>query len=183
MSQPWTPVRSRGRSLALLLLLFGGGVPAADIAAAPKPPLRVRVPATAGMAVRRALLSAERRLADPRCRLVFSEFRLREVLERLGRTPAEHLGSLIFQDGTAKRACASPSILAFTSPGSPTVYVCGSQFIQAARAEPAYAEMVLIHEMLHTLGLGENPPTSGEITARVTELCGDLPVRRVAALP
>jgi hypothetical protein len=26
--------------------------------------------------------------------------------------------------------------------------------------------------MLHTLGLGENPPTSLEITARVTELCG-----------
>lgn len=181
MSQPWKPLRSRGRSLAMLLLLFGGGVPAADIAAAPKPPLRVRVPATAGMAVRRALLSAERRLADPRCRLVFSEFSsaglgqpLREVLDRFGRTPAEHLRSLIFQDGTAKRACASPSILAFTSPGSPTVYVCGSQFIQAARAEPAYAEMVLIHEMLHTLGLGENPPTSGAITARVTELCGDL---------
>jgi hypothetical protein len=180
----------------MLLLLFAGGVPATDLAAAPKPPLRVRVPATAGMAVRRALLSAERRLADPRCRLVFSEFRsasefssaglgrpLREVLDRLGRTPAEHLGSLIFQDGTAKRACASPSILAFTSPGSPTVYVCGSQFIQAARGEPAYAEMVLIHEMLHTLGLGENPPTSGEITARVTELCGELPGRRVAALP
>jgi hypothetical protein len=182
MSQTRKPRRRPGRTLPILLLVlfFGGGV-TADSAAAPKPPLRVQVPATAGMAVRRALLSAERRLADPRCRLVFSEFSsaelgrpLREVLDRLGRTPAEHLGSLIFRDGTAKRACASPSILAFATLDSPTVYVCGSQFSQAARAEPAYAEMVLIHEMLHTLGLGENPPTSGEITARVTELCGDL---------
>jgi len=180
MFEPRKPRRRLGRSVAILVLMptFGGVL---SVTAAPKAPLRVRVPAAAGMAVRRALLSAERRLADPRCRLVFSEFSaaglgqpLREVLDRLGRTPAEHLGSLVFQDGTARRACASPSILAFTSLDSPTVYVCGSQFSEVARAKPAYAEMVLIHEMLHTLGLGENPPTSREITARVTELCGDL---------
>jgi len=29
----------------------------------------------------------------------------------------------------------------------------------------------IIHEMLHTLGLGENPPSSREITQRVNERC------------
>ena len=32
-------------------------------------------------------------------------------------------------------------------------------------------EATLIHEALHTLGLGENPPTSREITSRVVSRC------------
>jgi hypothetical protein len=31
----------------------------------------------------------------------------------------------------------------------------------------------LIHEVLHTLGLGENPPSSAEITERVLRHCGE----------
>jgi len=31
----------------------------------------------------------------------------------------------------------------------------------------------MIHEALHTLGLGENPPTSAEITERVLARCGN----------
>jgi hypothetical protein len=30
---------------------------------------------------------------------------------------------------------------------------------------------MVIHEILHTLGLGENPPTSIEITQRVESRC------------
>ena len=33
------------------------------------------------------------------------------------------------------------------------------------------AEAALIHESLHSLGLGENPPTSSEITSRVISRC------------
>jgi hypothetical protein len=33
-------------------------------------------------------------------------------------------------------------------------------------------EILLIHEFLHTLGLGENPPTSDAITQRVAVRCG-----------
>ena len=33
-------------------------------------------------------------------------------------------------------------------------------------------EAVIIHETLHSLGLGENPPTSDEITWRVFSRCG-----------
>ncbi len=31
---------------------------------------------------------------------------------------------------------------------------------------------MIIHESLHSLGLGENPPRSQDITSRVTERCG-----------
>jgi len=33
------------------------------------------------------------------------------------------------------------------------------------------AELIVIHEFLHSLGLGENPQTSVEITARVKARC------------
>ena len=39
--------------------------------------------------------------------------------------------------------------------------------MRAARKQPYEAEVVLILETLHTLGLGENPPTSVEITKLV----------------
>jgi hypothetical protein len=34
------------------------------------------------------------------------------------------------------------------------------------------SEILIIHEVLHTLGLGENPPPSADITARVMARCG-----------
>jgi len=39
------------------------------------------------------------------------------------------------------------------------------------RSEPGVAESLVIHEVLHTLGLGENPPASVEITRRVEARC------------
>ena len=36
----------------------------------------------------------------------------------------------------------------------------------------ALARAVIIHEALHSLGLGENPPSSQAITARVLNRCG-----------
>jgi hypothetical protein len=46
--------------------------------------------------------------------------------------------------------------------------VCGPAFRELSRV---HRENALIHEMLHTLGLGENPPSSPEITKRVNERC------------
>jgi hypothetical protein len=34
-------------------------------------------------------------------------------------------------------------------------------------AGAGHAEVLIIHERPHSLGLGENPPTSGQITAKV----------------
>jgi hypothetical protein len=35
------------------------------------------------------------------------------------------------------------------------------------------AEAIVIHEWLHSLGLGENPPSSDYITTRVRARCGE----------
>jgi hypothetical protein len=63
-------------------------------------------------------------------------------------------------------------------PGLPTVFVCpagsatpGSRFAGVQARNPNLADYMVIHEMLHTLGLGENPPTSLQITERVIERC------------
>jgi hypothetical protein len=50
--------------------------------------------------------------------------------------------------------------------------VCGRVFREAASRQESRAEIAVIHEALHTLGLGENPPDSLEITRRVAERCG-----------
>lgn len=169
-------------------LLLASGADAVSAGPGAKAPLRIRVTDAAGMAVRRALLAARQRLGASRCREVFSDFHsqrperpLAAVLDDLGRTPEQHLDTLIFQDGSRRRPCASPAILAFTHPGSDTIYVCTTQFKSAVWNDPVYAEMILIHELLHSLGLGENPPTSLDITARVTERCGDASTRRAEA--
>ena len=62
-------------------------------------------------------------------------------------------------------------ILAFTSRGSRVIYLCGRDFMRTAQRTPEDGRAVVIHEMLHSLGLGENPPSSREITRRVRERC------------
>jgi len=62
--------------------------------------------------------------------------------------------------------------LAFTSPGSRLVFVCSRKFADLTFGDWDLARAVVIHEALHSLGLGENPPSSLEITARVRARCG-----------
>jgi len=176
---------SKSRSERIFVLLGLLLALEARVVATAAPPrgnsaIRIRVPDTAGMAVKRALLAARVRLSASGCRQLLDEFRLAgpnrslaEVLEAEGRSPEQHLDTLRFEDGSRHPRCGSPAILAFTHPGSEVVYICASQFKSAVTNDPAYAEMILIHEWLHTLGLGENPPTSLEITARVSERCGE----------
>jgi hypothetical protein len=61
--------------------------------------------------------------------------------------------------------------LAFTTPGSRVVRVCGDELMRPSRHPDDIVAMV-IHETLHTLGLPENPPSSVEITRRVLARCG-----------
>jgi hypothetical protein len=44
--------------------------------------------------------------------------------------------------------------------------------VRQAERSARYAEAVLIHEALHSLGLGENPPLSDYITERIQARCG-----------
>ena len=52
------------------------------------------------------------------------------------------------------------------------VFVCKT-FAEVQLRQPGVAESMVIHEILHTLGLGETPgqPTSIEITQRVEARC------------
>jgi hypothetical protein len=128
-------------------------------------------------ALRRAVLGARQRLARPECQQVFSEFKdasgqtLQERLDAQGQTAASYLGLMVFADGTRLRRCQDPNIFAMTDQGSRVVYVCGRQFAFVQSSNPSQAEAFLIHEELHSLGLGENPPSPKEITARVLAFC------------
>jgi hypothetical protein len=125
--------------------------------------------------LKRARAGARERLADPRCQSVLEDFtnvagrRLDEALRASGRTPQEQLDMLGFESGLGRDGC-SRGQLAFTRIGSPVVSICLRPFFTLL--PPAQQEAVLIHELLHTLGLGENPPESVAITAAVRKRCG-----------
>jgi hypothetical protein len=124
-----------------------------------------------------ALAGAASRLSKPRCRAVLDDFRdeggvlLSARLAELGVDPATYLARLRFRDGSLAPQCQKPMTLMFTVPGSKVVYVCGKQLENMARQDRGYLNIVTIHELLHTLGLGENPPSSHDITVRVTNRC------------
>jgi hypothetical protein len=140
--------------------------------------LRSRLPLGAQhAALRRAVLGARQRLARPECQQVFSEFKdasgrtLQQNLDAQGQTAASYLGLIVFADGARLRHCQDPNTFAMTAPGSRVVHVCGRQFAFVDGNNPSQTEAFLIHEELHSLGLGENPPSPKEITARVLAMC------------
>jgi hypothetical protein len=132
-------------------------------------------------AVDRAVKGAERRLESAECRRIFDDFRdaagvtLQARLDALGLPARSYLRRIIFTDGFGHRYCHRGHTLALTAPGSRVVYVCGPRFQRAQARDPDAAELVVLHEALHTLGLGENPPESLEITRRVGARCAPAP--------
>jgi hypothetical protein len=78
-----------------------------------------------------------------------------------------------FIDASLNRPCQRGDLfVAYTSPGHRVVYVCGSRFVHPIfRLDQRLAELLIIHELLHSLGLGENPPTSSQITKQVAKRC------------
>jgi hypothetical protein len=127
--------------------------------------------------VQRSLDRARARLEKPGCQRLFTDFQdasgrpLQEALDRAGESGGEHLGTLLFYDGNGQARCRGGRTLAFTWPGSQIVLVCTQQFVEAAHRDPFLADAALIHESLHSLGLGENPPSSSQITSRVISRC------------
>jgi hypothetical protein len=79
---------------------------------------------------------------------------------------------VVFIDESRHRLCLGTS-LAFTTPGSRVVRVCSNELLRQSLTRNQLAAMV-IHEVLHTLGLPENPPSSREITRRVLARCGNM---------
>jgi hypothetical protein len=130
-------------------------------------------------AVARAIEGAARHLESRRCSDLLTYFRdadgrtLAEVLSAEGVTARGHLRRLLFYSGEEQPRCQGGSpVVAWTVPGSRVVFVCPTGFRKGYDADPFRLEAVILHEMLHSLGLGENPPTSEEITSRVMAVCG-----------
>jgi hypothetical protein len=73
-------------------------------------------------------------------------------------------------DDSRHRRCETGALF-FTEPGSRVVRVCGNELTRMNGEHPQYVTASIIHEILHTLGLGERPPSSREITARVMIRC------------
>jgi hypothetical protein len=165
---------SRPRVSRRLLVLALTLTTAASATAAP--------PAVRGLtrwdasAVERAVAGASRRLEDPRCQTVLDDFEvggrtLRAALEEWGTSPAGYLRLVPFLDGSERPLCRHGNVALVTEVGVRRVFVCTAVFSAYQLRNPGVAESMIIHEMLHTLGLGENPPSSIEITQRVESRC------------
>jgi hypothetical protein len=131
-------------------------------------------------AVDRARTGALKRLESEECRKVFTDFTdaqgrlLQQSLEEWSPSPAEYIGLIPFVDGSSQTLCRKTKTALVASPGVRRVFVCKT-FAEVQLRQPGVAESMLIHEILHTLGLGEHPqpgaPTSIEITQRVEARC------------
>lgn len=135
----------------------------------------------AARVVRNAVAGAHERLGRERCLGIFEAFRdpsgrtLAQNLAALGTSGQAFLGRVFFYDGSALTVCQrnpGREVYAVTERGGRAVRVCPSQFEALQRQSPVLGEVVVIHEMLHALGLGEAPPSSHDITWRVMESCG-----------
>ena len=132
--------------------------------------------AETALAVRRAVDGAARRLKIHECEsllVLFHDQSGRSLSVNLPPSLGliDYLRAVRFIDGSGNARCASRDVLAFAIPLVHIVYVCARRFAEVSRATPAYADVIVIHELLHTLGLGENPPASQEITAAVISRC------------
>jgi hypothetical protein len=167
----------RGKSRRIAVLVSVAFVlPGPSAGQAVEPDSRfILVRSPAALEITGALRGALRKLQTPECQQLLDDFTDREgrpLRERLGpSTPDAYLARLVLRDGEVPRGsgrCASSGAAAFTVDGA-TVFVCGTSFRTQSRGS---RENALIHEMLHTLGLRENPPSSAEISRRVAQRCG-----------
>jgi hypothetical protein len=129
------------------------------------------------LAVNAALAGAREWLADAQCQAVLTDFRaqdgvpLDQKLAGVGATPDGYLRYILFTDGDALSRCQGGQALAVTAPGARVVFVCGRAFKRQWALNWRSAQATIVHETLHSLGLGEDPPTSAEITRQVLRRC------------
>jgi hypothetical protein len=142
----------------------------------PAPAFRHRLGAEMAAAIEPVVVEAARRLAEPECgRLLldFSDGRGRPLqarLDEIGVDRAGYVALLVFVDGRNARACQRSDVVAVTNPGGRVVALCPA-FVRVAHLDRRFGETIVIHETLHSLGLGENPPASREVNQRVSDRC------------
>lgn len=155
--------------------LMAAATLAGEVTAAERPNVRL-IHADARLAVSQALDSAAARLGRPDCAAILDEFEdvrgrsLQDNLTALSIDAPAYLSTVLFYDGETDPGCARQEVVAVAVPGIRIVKICRG-FFRRWKLRPDEAEATLIHEALHTLGLGENPPSSREITARVLKRC------------
>lgn len=131
-----------------------------------------------GPLVRRTVGRAAERLGMPGCSEVLHDFAdgrtglpLAETLASSGRTASSFVATLRFYDADHMTQCRAKT-WAWVPMGGDVVFVCKARFEKLVKKDEWLATNVLVHETLHTLGLGEDPPSSEEITAAVIRRCG-----------
>ena len=123
-----------------------------------------------------SVAGALQRLESLPCRNLLTDFAdgqgrsLADNLDATGLSLPDYVSRLYFVDGDRERGCANALTSAFTAPGSHAIHVCPTHF-GTAPGGIVYGQMIVIHEILHTLGLGENPPSTTQITRRVIDRC------------
>ncbi len=139
---------------------------------------RILLQGRARAVVDSAVDGALRRLATESCQRVLQDFRdastqtLEARLKVLDRTVAEYVADVYFVDGDDSTQCRlNDATVAFTEPGSRVIHICARRFAEELTRRPDTGEILIIHELLHSLGLGENPPTATHITAQVGFRC------------
>jgi hypothetical protein len=165
------------------IVLACGVVFSADVMAQPRWP-RVSVgDIVARAAVRASLDGAVQRLHDPDCSRELSGLRgsggesLGATLGRRSLGWAEYLRVIYFSEGSAESPCQRQNVLAFTAVNSRVVFICSKAFIQLRRKSIWHAEAVIIHEVLHTLGLphrndrNDKEDKDQDITEQVLRVC------------
>ena len=166
--------------LWLFALLLGWVCAVAPLSAAdkirPRPEWGVTIGnVVARLAVLWSLEEASRWLTSERCQALLTEFHderrqpLADRLTVLGTDIQSYLRMIRFVEGSSYRSCKGAA--AFTEPGSRVVYICDSAFQRIWQSDRMWAAAIVLHEALHSLGLGENPPTSDQITKRVLARC------------
>jgi hypothetical protein len=120
-------------------------------------------------------LAAER-LGTDGCRAILQalpDFTGRPAARRLEaaeRSASSHFARLVFVEAV-DGPCRDGTVAAWTTPGDPRVRVCPRTFAAVAAQDRGQAAAILIHEALHTLGVGEDAAKE-PLTRYVRRRCG-----------
>jgi len=169
-------LRPVGPVAGLVLALSFPFVAPSTVHAAPRPRLTaVGLTPAERQALQWSVGIAAQQLRRSECLKAFAEFQLDDgstplgKLEAIGLTAEEHLATLEWESGATSGRCAPGALLATVRNGR-RVSVCPG-FAKVVASQPSFGATLIIHEQLHALGLGENPPTSTYITTRVYHRC------------
>lgn len=140
-------------------------------------PTRAAVDPSFGPRVAEAVADAAARLDTMPCALVLSDFvdsrtglTLAENLAATGRSASQHVATLLFRRPSSLRPFGGRRVFAFTTPASPVVFLCRDDLLRVQN-QHRLVTAIVIHEVLHTLGLREDSPTSVAVTERVLARC------------